>query len=554
MKHPSEKGPDPQGIVTAIHLFSDRHDKHEIPQDQKTYRDLIPSKQPGVGEQYAFEVDMDKCTGCKACVTACHNENGLDIDETWRTVGLVQGGNSENPVIQHVTSACHHCIDPACLKGCPTLAYKKDPVSGVVIHLDDQCFGCQYCILKCPYDVPKYSSKRGIVHKCDMCIGRLNKGQAPACARACPNDAIRIVLVDKAEVVKNSADYVRIADAPSSTYTHPTTKYKTSRTFPANMESTDYYDVKPEHAHTPLVFMLVLTQLSFGSFFARFISEKFFGFYFHGFSSSLHALFSLALGFLALGASLFHLGRPHLAFRALLGLRTSWLSREILSFGIFAKVALAYAAFLWFEPLRNRVVSIIGVDVTPVLEGLVLFSGAIGVFCSVKVYQDTKRPYWDHPTTLFKFFATSLILGFGALLFTSSAVVVMDTGSSFQDIIGQTPNRMIQVILISSIIKLLVELSLFFHLKWKALTYFQKTAILMTGVLKHFTQARFFCGVMGGAIIPCMLLFTKHPYQPTPVLFVISMMLIFLIMGEWLERYLFFRAVVPLKMPAGSQI
>ena len=53
------------------------------------------------------------------------------------------------------------------------LAYEKDPVTGIVRHLDDQCIGCSYCILKCPYDVPKYSRARGIVRKCDMCHSRL---------------------------------------------------------------------------------------------------------------------------------------------------------------------------------------------------------------------------------------------------------------------------------------------------------------------------------------------------------------------------------------------
>src|SRR5690606_34885961 len=59
------------------------------------------------------------------------------------------------PVLQHVTTACHHCVEPGCLHGCPVLAYEKDPVTGIVRHLDDQCIGCTYCVLMCPYEVPQ---------------------------------------------------------------------------------------------------------------------------------------------------------------------------------------------------------------------------------------------------------------------------------------------------------------------------------------------------------------------------------------------------------------
>jgi len=83
------------------------------------------------------------------------------------------------------------------MDGCPVLAYDKDETTGIVRHLDDQCIGCQYCILKCPYDVPKYSESRGIVRKCDMCHDRLSVGEAPACVQACPNEAIRIITVNQ---------------------------------------------------------------------------------------------------------------------------------------------------------------------------------------------------------------------------------------------------------------------------------------------------------------------------------------------------------------------
>ena len=184
-----------QQQLTAVERFARNHQISNSPAQARYYESLIPLAKPRPGEQYAFAVDLDACTGCKACVSACHSLNGLDEDETWRNVGLLRGGTPGEPYQQVVTSACHHCVDPACLNGCPVLAYEKDPVTGIVRHLDDQCIGCQYCILKCPYDVPQYSARRGIVRKCDMCHARLASDEAPACVQACPSAAISIQLV-----------------------------------------------------------------------------------------------------------------------------------------------------------------------------------------------------------------------------------------------------------------------------------------------------------------------------------------------------------------------
>ena len=157
-----------QQTMTAVERFSSHHDADALPVQAKYYRDLIPFDRPQAGQQYAFEVDLDSCSGCKACVTACHNLNGLDEGESFRTVGTLFGTTTTTaattaaastavvePWQQTVTAACHHCVDPACLSGCPVDAYEKDPFTGIVKHLDDQCIGCSYCTLMCPYDVPR---------------------------------------------------------------------------------------------------------------------------------------------------------------------------------------------------------------------------------------------------------------------------------------------------------------------------------------------------------------------------------------------------------------
>src|SRR5689334_13078533 len=77
-----------QQQLTAVGRFSQWHESAPAPAHEKYYKSLLPTAPPGEGEQYAFEVDLDACSGCKACVSACNSLNGLDDNETWRDVGL----------------------------------------------------------------------------------------------------------------------------------------------------------------------------------------------------------------------------------------------------------------------------------------------------------------------------------------------------------------------------------------------------------------------------------------------------------------------------------
>jgi len=526
-----------QDLISAVEKFTLMHDRRQLSPAESRYRELIPKRTPGPGQQYAFEVNLDQCTGCKACVVACHHENGLEEDETWRSVGLIHGGTTQEPVTQHVTTACHHCLAPGCLTGCPVNAYEKNLVNGIVKHLDDQCIGCQYCTFTCPYDVPKYIPKKGIVHKCDMCISRLDVGQAPACVRACPSEAIRITLVDVAQIKERPTDYVKIPDAPDSRFTLPTTQYKTKRVFPGNMVSTDFYSLKPQHSHLPLMAMLVLTQLSVGTFCAGLFWR-----------SHYHIFIALGVGLLALAASVFHLGRPLYGFRAVLGLKRSWLSREIVAFGIFTLLAIGYALN-------------IGQNFLSIATAV---SGVIGVFCSVMVYKVTKRPFWDNHATMMKFFLTTGILGISGMLFIEMMVVraglaCLPAGrcpSIVELPNGQPPGLPLLCVLtmILTTIKLIAETLILFRLGDHELTSLKKTALLLTGPLKSAMQKRFLFGLAGGILLPFLFLGFGAQLDPIVMTGMAVAIFIFSLIGEFLERYLFFRAVVPLKMPGGKAI
>jgi len=365
---------------TAVTKFSDWHEAHDAePAQARYYRDLIPLSKPVRGEQYAFEVNLDQCTGCKACVVACHSMNGLDDDESWRDVGMLVG-DFYIPYQQTITTACHHCADPACANGCPVLAYDKDKDTGIVRHLDDQCIGCSYCQMKCPYDVPKFNKKRGIVRKCDMCQQRLTVGEAPACVQSCPNGAIAIRIVKTSEVFAEAGSGMKrlLPGTMDSGYTKPSTRYISSKTVPETASHSDAERPRVEDAHTPLAIMLVLTQFATGALlFAHAPAQKWIGF---------------IAAVIGINASVLHLGQPLKAWRCFLGWRKSWLSREIMAFGAFAPAAFAAA-----------------MDLMPASWAASV--GVSSVLCSVMVYVDTRRPFWVMTQTLPKFFGTALVLG-----------------------------------------------------------------------------------------------------------------------------------------------
>jgi Fe-S-cluster-containing dehydrogenase component/DMSO reductase anchor subunit len=344
-------------------------------------------------------------------VSACHSLNGLDEDEIWRNVGVLYGGDTAAPYQQTVTTACHHCVEPGCLEGCPVMAYDKDAETGIVRHLDDQCIGCQYCVLKCPYDVPKYSAKRGIVRKCDMCSSRLAVGEAPACVQACPTQAIRIDVIETEQFERDlRPGEVLVPGAFDSHYTKPTTRYRTTKPMPANTQPGDAHALRLEHAHWPLIFMLVLTQMSVGTVLTLAIFS---------FATSPVIGVTLGVGSFAvlqagLAVSVLHLGRPLGAWRFFLGLRTSWMSREILAFGVLAAASAACAgAGLagWLGPRWEMGMLLWVGKWTPLLAWFTALLGLGAVWCSAMIYIDTRRSFWRAAMTVPKFFGTTLLLG-----------------------------------------------------------------------------------------------------------------------------------------------
>jgi Fe-S-cluster-containing dehydrogenase component/DMSO reductase anchor subunit len=515
-----------QQQLSAVEVFSREHE-YQRPAQAQYYQSLLPASPPGPGQQYAFEVDLDRCSGCKACVTACHQLNGLDDGEIWRDVGLLTGLTVGAGELQHVTTACHHCLDPACVSACPVNAYEKDPVTGIVRHLDDQCFGCQYCTLACPYDVPKYHARLGIVRKCDMCTGRLAAGEAPACVQACPHEAIRITVVDTETTAGRAAKSEFLKGTIDSTYTKPSTLYRTQRETLGKLQPADAQTLHAEHNHWTLVVMLVLTQMSVGMFASSTgMSTQ---------AATVLACYGMGVAMAGLIASTFHLGRPMYAFRGIIGIRHSWLSREILAFGAFAGAAMAYTSALLFHDLLPS-------DwawTLPWLAAGAVATGVVGVFCSAMIYHVVRRPFWRLSRTLPKFVLTSVWLGCLA-----GAVVV-----SSQSKANVTPWLVFAVA--TGLGKLLFDAWEFYSLLDNEWTAARKSALLMIHDLKRITFLRYANGSISALLCTGLLL-----GQVSEVALTIGAVLAFVlaVAGELAERCLFFTAVVRWKMPGGLSL
>ncbi len=549
-----------QQEMTVVSDFAQRHERNELPLQQKYYENLIPLTQPAEGQQFAFRVDLDRCTGCKACVAACHNLNGLDKNETWRSVGLLRGGNRQEAKQQHVTTACHHCLDPACSNGCPVSAYDKDPVTGIVRHLDDQCIGCQYCVLKCPYEVPQYNKRLGIVRKCDMCSNRLAVGEAPACVQSCPTRAISIQIIDKEKALEEAQDNVLVPGAPSSEFTQPTTSYVSQKPLMKNMLGSDYFSLHPQHSHPPLVGMLVLTQLSVGAFcvdgLINFVSDN-------AIVTNMlpfHSIVALCLGLLALNVSVLHLGRPQFAFRAFLGLKKSWLSREIFAFSLFAAFATSYAALFWLPEIEKfsglTLPSFLHTNTMKQFLSIgVALSGIFGIICSIMIYDDCRKELWKGSITGLKFFGTAISLGLATIMVTSVLVIRFIKPEWTGEVIMSYTQKLSILMAIAFSAKIIWEATIFRHLKDPTYSLYKRSALLMKNHLPKATACRYILGIIGGVILPILIyiitLSAINSINLNFLFFLSTISFLLALIGEFCERFLFFAAVVSKKMPGG---
>ncbi|MFN2165310.1 MAG: 4Fe-4S dicluster domain-containing protein [Anaerolineae bacterium] len=166
-------------------------------------------------------IDVTRCSGCNSCALACKEANDrpdptkepthLSCD-AYSFVDAKAAGRIE-PV--YAKRQCMHCVHPACVSACTVGAMRKTP-EGPVVYDSSKCIGCRYCQYACPFGVPTFDwdNPLGLIHKCQMCISRLEEGSLPACVDACPAGALRfgrrtdLLAQAHAQIVSNPGRYV----------------------------------------------------------------------------------------------------------------------------------------------------------------------------------------------------------------------------------------------------------------------------------------------------------------------------------------------------------
>lgn len=177
----------------------------------------------------AVLVDITKCIGCGSCTVACrlwndlktdkttpaHGENAELTDKNWTAVKYKQVNKDSKQVWRFVKEQCLHCDDPACVSVCMSKALVKTPEGPVVYH-PNLCVGCRYCMLACPFEIPKYEWEKKVPNlaKCQMCASKLSNGEPPACASVCPTNALKFgekneLLALAKNTIENNDSYVK---------------------------------------------------------------------------------------------------------------------------------------------------------------------------------------------------------------------------------------------------------------------------------------------------------------------------------------------------------
>lgn len=427
--------------------------------------DSSVSQNPDRYKQHGFYFNADNCISCHACESACSEKNDLPPHLAYRAVGYVEGGSFPNYTRLNISMACNHCDDPVCLKGCPTRAYTKFAEYGAVLQDPDICFGCGYCTWVCPYNAPQLDMTKGHVHKCNMCVDRLEQGLKPACSSACLAGALDFGVIETTPENREQLK-TQIPGFPTPEITNPNIRFQQTKSLPNEMKRTDsiplkyrragsegeyvaeldtsdadtnkYWNLKKllsSHENAHIIFTLT-SQTVIGAFlllmFAENIGLESFAIGFTGSFLPVIATLFVILSFGMVKLNL-HLGKPLRFYRGMNNWRLSPLSREIAGVSLFFIGFAGYGLFSSLDMfgLFNNI-DVFNVNIIEVLKAISAFAAVIGavlgLYYMIKLYLIPARPYWNHWQTASSFVSTALV--FGAVSIAAVASITTRTFES----------------------------------------------------------------------------------------------------------------------------
>ncbi|NOZ48157.1 MAG: 4Fe-4S dicluster domain-containing protein [Chlorobi bacterium] len=178
-------------------------------------------------EFHGILYDSTRCIGCQSCEFACAEVHNLPEPEDMPEAGVVRKTSEHSRIVinafdttkgeVYARQSCMHCNQPACDAACLTQAMHKTE-EGPVIWRGDKCMGCRYCMVSCPFEIPKfeYHSANPKIEKCTMCYERIEEGKLPACVENCPAEAL--MFGTRRELLKEARK--RIVENPDLYYDH----------------------------------------------------------------------------------------------------------------------------------------------------------------------------------------------------------------------------------------------------------------------------------------------------------------------------------------------